>query len=328
MSDRDRSGDDPREELGELWGLLDALPRGRASSTLAATTVEMAATRIPPDARRTAGRWAGPAVVVAGALTVGLLVGFATAPNPDAAVLADLPVIEHLDLLAEAGSVEFLAALAARMEEGQGPAARRLQRFRDPTLLRAEALDFEARLAALRGTLADGRAADGTLVERRERIAGLSDRDRTRIEKSVETFANLTAVDRRSYRELAAALVDPRQTRLQDAARAWHLFVAAMPAPLRPGYASMTTAARLEMLERPGPERPFERRGGPLRDGVRPERGPGPRGEPGPIPPGGRAEANRGEPPRPFRERGPLRTDGPPRGAPPAAPAETPAPPR
>ena len=112
----------PAEVLGGVWELLDELPPAAASRTLAATTVELAAAGTAARLRdgwrgriaRTFAGWRGPAVIVGLALVSGVLAGRLSQPGLDGRLLDDLPLVQHLDLLREAGSEKFLDAVAAR----------------------------------------------------------------------------------------------------------------------------------------------------------------------------------------------------------------------
>ncbi len=112
----------PAADLGPMWDVLDALPRTTASATLAATTVELAAvagvrgSRGPSGVRRHIVRWLGPAATVAAALFTGIVAGRFTAPDPDLRILEHLPLVQHFDLLREAGSTKFLEEMLLGLE--------------------------------------------------------------------------------------------------------------------------------------------------------------------------------------------------------------------
>ena len=130
-------------------------------------------------------------------------------------------------LLQEAGSVEFLEQFAGRMETGQGPSSRWFGLSRDPIALRAEAQDFTTELERLQSQRDAATFGSDFLARRRGRVASLGDTELAALEKSAATFESLAAVDRRTLARLATALADPAATSLHDAARLWHLIIAA-----------------------------------------------------------------------------------------------------
>jgi hypothetical protein len=311
MSDAARSdGSQPASDLGAVWDALDALPRATAPIDMAATTIDMAA--VTAARSPTAGTirefvssvasspgWLWPAVAVAASLVGGVVLGRLAAPDPDARVLEHLPVIRHLALLEEAGSVKFLQALAAR----RGPQPQRMP----PEMLRGEEEEFSAAIAALEKDHVVGTAAAPLLADRRMAIAVLDDDDRDAIERAAADFQALGRTRQRDLVAVAAALADPRRDELRSAARLWHLIVAASDPADRRNIVELDSESRLEWLERRSRFREWmgERRGGgpgaieggpALRGpGAAPGQGPdgrprwqGPRGE-------GRQQGPRGE---------------------------------
>ena len=135
----DAAATDPSLALGEVWELLDVLPAAAASPDMMATTIEMAAVPAGEMISRTgsgattarSGRpaeaaawppvrqWLPGAAIVLASLLAGIAVGRATVPTPETTILACLPVVQHLDLLREAGSVGFLEAVAKSVDESE-----------------------------------------------------------------------------------------------------------------------------------------------------------------------------------------------------------------
>lgn len=357
---------DPAADLAEVWGVLDSLPTATPARDMAATTVDLMAVKL--DARvapaAAAGRsawpwWLGPTATVVAALLAGVVLGRSTAPDP---VLENLPFIRHVELLQEAGSLRFLEQLAELMANERPIQPRWFRLARDPETVRSEAREYDAAIETLRQDFAAATAA-----ARRERLASIAPDRIDSLERSAETYFNLSPIDRRELESVARALTDPASDRLRDAARLWHVIIAATPPPMRRAIVEMRIDDRLEWLERPaGSEGRFDSRGGSRgrEDDRGGDRRPGPRrsepgefqsvppgerdripldrqppGRPGDPPPGGeRAGHPPGggrRPPRPI-EAGPPSSrsvpdvSGPdlPRAAPPAVPGETPAPPR
>jgi hypothetical protein len=326
VSDQQPAGD-PAAEFGDVWELLDALPRGTASPALAATPVDMAAVEVasggPPGTaagrRARIGRWAGPLAAVAAALLAGVVAGRVTAPDPDLAILEHLPLVKHLDLLREAGSTKFLEEmhrrryqLPVRLMVRQGPGARE-----------EEQRQFTAEIADLAAELRVDPAGD-PLPARREAVRALPVEERLELEKAVEQFMRMSATERRAVEAVARTLVDPAREDLREAAATWRQWLLSARPEDRPGVVARGTDKRLEWLDWYAAQaaRP-EGRGGD-----RPPRGPD--GRP-------RWPRPDGEPPRdgPGFEPPPRGPSGPPsfrpngrRPAPPEGPGETPTPPR
>jgi hypothetical protein len=318
MSDAARSrGSQPASDLGEVWEALDALPRAVAPIDMAATTIDMAAvTAERHPASRTirdavssvaaAPGWLWPAVAVAASLVGGAVLGRVAAPDPDARVLENLPVIRHLPLLAEAGSVKFLKALAARGD-------RQPQRM-PPEIMRGEQDEFDAAIADLRKDHVVGGAAATLISDRRKAIKVLDDDQRDAIERAVADFQAMGRTRQRDLVAVAAALADPQRDDLRSAARLWHLIVAASDPADRKNIVELDAESRLEWLERRSRIREWmgERRGG---GPAAIEGGPAPRGPGGPPSPGPAARPRRqGSPGERGAPQGPRGEGGGPQG--------------
>lgn len=274
----------PADALGGVWHLLDELPPAAASRTLAATTVELAAAGTAARPRggwrgwisdRMKGwftSWRGPAAVVGLALVAGLVAGRLSQPGLDGRLLDDLPLVQHLDLLREAGSERFLEAVAAR-DPGVPP---RLVIRAGPEAAARSARVWRAELDALTAALVDdGASPTERLQARRDRFATLSLDDRVELERSARDFDRLSANERQALAGVARALVDPTRPHLREAAVVWHQWLAAVRPEDREEIIGAGTDKRLEWIDwyarrpegfgRPGPG-PGPRPGPPDRD--------------------------------------------------------------
>jgi hypothetical protein len=343
----DADATDPSLALADVWDLLDVLPAAAASHDMMATTIEMAA--LPAGAMNsrtgngtwtggvaTTGRvgrsakaaawppvrqWLPAAALVLASLVAGIAVGRATAPTPEWAILASLPVVQHLDLLREAGSVGFLEAVA----KGGYPPPRRPPPAQSKANVREDAEEFDAAIAALRAA-GEVTANRETLAARREQVLQMSDTERRQLDRSADTFQRLRAADRSELVAVSQALADPGREQLLKAARVWHMWVQLRDPADRRDVIDLSGEDRLEWLDRWAriDSRPDSRPDG--RDGMRPfyERDWENRRRP--------PDFRRDDPPRapgPPRPRGPGPGMGPPfNDREPPPPAETRAPPR
>jgi len=125
IEERLRSDEALRDELARLeraWDMLSTLPRTEAKPSLAKTTVEMLALELEDDVAIRSKthhwrRWLGWGLAASTFFLAGLLgtvLAGALAPDPDAALLRDLPVVERLDSYHQARSIEFLRELRKR----------------------------------------------------------------------------------------------------------------------------------------------------------------------------------------------------------------------
>lgn len=243
MSDADRASRDdaaPAEALSDVWLLLDELPRGRASATLQATTIEMAAVQTAgPTAADTGGtRWLVPAAVVAAALVAGWIVGRATAPDPDRTLLEHLPLVRHLDIVREAGSVGFLEQVA-----GRGGPPLRLALRQGPEAARQEVADFSAAVESL------GRLLRADTAARRGVLAALPVEERAELERSLREFTALSGAERKTLAAVAAGLVDPARPELRTAALDWHRWLTVSRPEDRADIVASGTEKRLDWID-------------------------------------------------------------------------------
>ena len=258
----------PAAALGGVWELLDELPPANASRTLAATTVELAAAGTGARSRqgwrgwleRGLTGWRGPAVIVGLALVSGLVVGRLMQPGLDGRLLDDLPLVQHLDLLREAGSEKFLEAVAAR-DPGVPP---RLVIRAGPEAAARAATAWRAELDSLASALAHDRDPPvERLQARRDQLAALPIEDKVELERAARTFGRLSANERQAVAAVARALVDPTRPQLREAAVVWHQWLAAVRPEDRAEIIDAGTDKRLEWIDwyarrpegfgRPGP---------------------------------------------------------------------------
>lgn len=273
MSDRSLeppASDTPEDLLGPAWDLLDALPRAAAPASMTATTVEMAAAR-PRPAQVSWRNWIAPVAVVAAAFVVGVATGRGTVTDADQFVFDYLPVFEHYDVVREAGSVEFLMALARK---NYPPPRRPFARNGDAAPPSYGALD--AAVAAF-ATEPFGAGAGGE-AERRTALSRRTADERRRLADAAGAFQRLSSTERRDLVQLARALggrdgAGPDRDELLAAARLWHQWLATRDPADRKAVIDLDTAERLEWLDyalaRPGSgprfngRPPFEPRRGP-----------------------------------------------------------------
>ncbi len=268
--------DDPAADpLDDIRLLLDGLAPSSAPSSLASTTIEMAAVsasgrsapRTKPSRRLRSRSWWGPVGCVLGALVIGLVVGRATTTDPDERILEYLPVVEHLGVLQEAGSVTFLKSVAER----DYPPPRRFPFGRPPEERSAEAgtrpdapqippeeEDDWPQLNETLDALQEGpfgpETPAGELDARRERVEELDAESRRRLSDAAKTFQELSLARRHDLIELARALGegDPEGDldAIVGAARSWHRWLGWRDPADRHSIVALESNERLEWLDR------------------------------------------------------------------------------
>jgi hypothetical protein len=270
--------DDPASALGDIWEALDALPRSTLSSAATATTIEMVAisahNRSALAARPTPQAWVAALVAVVSGFLIGTAAGRATLTAPGGRVPpSQWPFVAYLDLLQEAGSVEFLHEVDRRGY----PLPRLFPMLQQP--IRGDTTFDEAIQGLRASALAVGKTPETT---RRSGSESLSTDQQLEIEQRLKDLAKLDGVERRQLGDLARALANPENEHLVEAARLWHAWVASRDPAERRAIVSLSSDERLEWLDRYSqlqsrlPQRPLNDRE------WSPRRGSPPRGE---IPP-------------------------------------------
>jgi len=307
----------PAEALGAAWDLLDVLPAAAAPATMTSTTVEMVAASARGRGRDAYAGWLVPFATVVAAFLVGMLAGRTTMSDAERAMLDNLPLIEHLDVVREAGSVEFLSQVARRNypPPRRPPFGRPGEGGGDTNPPPYQALD-EA-VAALAAAPLGGDS--GSAAVRRESLEARPEEERRRLIDAAAEFGRLPSTRRRELVQVARALggrdgTGPDRDELLAAARLWHQWLATRDPAERKGVIELETAERLEWLDRYASPRPG--RGGPFREGqfrnFPPPGERGPDGRPLDGPPPDRPRFNDRPPPEPPR-RSPPPGEMPPR---------------
>lgn len=267
------SDTDVADPLDDIRVLLDPLAPSSAPKTLTSTTIEMAAvsSAARPGVRTRAARrpsrssWV-PAGCVLAALLIGLGIGWATTSDPDERILEYLPVVEHLGVLQEAGSVAFLRSVAER----DYPPPRRFPFGRPPEdregggrprtddSAAAPADEGWPQLNETLEALQEGPFGPETpgneVAARREHVEDLDDDARRRLADAARAFQELPFSRRHDIIELARALgegdPDGELQSLLAAARSWHQWLAWRDPADRHAVVALDATDRLEWLDR------------------------------------------------------------------------------
>lgn len=263
---RDDAGDDAApppdgDVLSEVRGFLDVLDVTRAAPGLLSTTIEMAA--VPPGAAPGAGAarvrlhaWWWATAAVASGLVAGIVAGRATGPDPDEPVLQYLPVVEHLDVLQEAGSTAFLEEISKRgiAEPRRFPFPRPQDDAADGEAGGEEGWpEFDDAVGALRYVTFGPETPGGEIASRRDRIEEMDDDELRHVADRVTAYRLMPREARHDLIELARALGESDEEsldRLVAAARVWHRWVDWSDPADRQAVVALDRDDRLEWLER------------------------------------------------------------------------------
>ena len=317
---------EPADALAGVWDLLDALPRSAGLSSMTSTTIDMVAARVKEEPRASESvlkwwrlKWIVSAAIVIGGLVLGVVAGRATMPESDTRALEYLPLVQHFDLLKEAGSIQFLEDVA----KGHYPPPRRFPLARhnrpddspdgSPSEKNANGYrQLDAARAALQSQPFGSKTTAQALAQRREAVISLSDADRESLADAVDAFQKLSLTRRRDMIALAGAIGDWRTDRFQSesllaAARLWHQWVESRDPAERKAVIDLDGAERLEWLDHYArangqPPREWDRNRKPRRppryDGPGGSGGSGgpPRPDPPPFRPGGQGRPHQNRP--------------------------------
>jgi hypothetical protein len=156
---RDTRVRDRLRELSGSWDLLDALPRATLDDKFARTTVEMVSLAASEDlaseqlraVARKRRRWMLGAICTLAAAMIGFAAFMFAFPDPNADLLAELPLVENLDAYDAVDSVDFIRQLNAAGVFGDEAVELPVQTEAEPSAGAVGALDddLDARRARL-----------------------------------------------------------------------------------------------------------------------------------------------------------------------------------
>jgi hypothetical protein len=217
------SDEDYRQQLQGIeraWTALDELPMATVDDRFSRTTLTLivedaakeleARTRAIPIARRR--RWLAMTFGAAAAAGLGFAVFRLAWPNPNETLLADLPVIDNVDIYSQFQDIDFLRRLHAALGD-------------DLEELSGDARELETR----RDHLAVIATADGG----REWLASMSDEERANLRAKLNRYRDLNPAERARLRTLhdhVAAADDAEQ--LQRTMLAYQQWLSGLP-PVR-----------------------------------------------------------------------------------------------
>ena len=240
---RDESYRAQLQNLDRAWRLLDGLPRASVDEKFTKTTLEMVALSATEDAeaalrglpaRQRRVRLTG-LISMAAALLVGFAIGHQVWPDPNQKLLADLPVLENLDLYYQVDDVEFLRLLDREhvFEDSEG----------EPSSSADTAPKPAPESAA-------GDLASGDPAARRARVEGLDAGKQQDLLRKFERFEALSPAEQQRLRELQAQITaDPNSQKLLLVLERYHEWLKTITTPQRAKLAELPAKQRVDQIE-------------------------------------------------------------------------------
>jgi hypothetical protein len=239
---RDPKVRDRLRALSGSWDLLDALPRAMLDEKFARTTVQMVSLAASEDLageqvraqahkRR---RWMVGAICALAAAMVGFAAFMFAFPDPNAELLADLPLVENLDAYDSVESVDFVRKLYSAGVFGD------------------ESGDLPVESAE--ATLPAAGASDELLDSRRERLMAMDTTEKQELRRKYDRLLAFPDEKKERLHEFDAALrSDPDADRLLETLRQYHSWLL-MHSPLERNKLQKMPAeerlARIRQLKR------------------------------------------------------------------------------
>jgi hypothetical protein len=245
---RDESYRTQLQNLDRTWRLLDGLPRASVDEKFTKTTLEMVALSATEDAeaalrglpaRQRRQRLTG-LISMAAALLVGFAIGHQVWPDPNQKLLADLPVLENLDLYYQVDDIEFLRLLDREhvFEESEGDSSSPAEAAPKPAAEPAS------------GNVPSGDLAGSDSASRRARIEGLDAGKQQDLLRKFERFEALSPAEQQRLRDLQAQITaDPNSQKLLLVLERYHEWLKTITTPQRAKLAELPAKQRVDQIE-------------------------------------------------------------------------------
>lgn len=215
------SDEDYRQQLQGIeraWTALDELPMATVDDRFSRTTLTMVVedaareletrTRAIPIARRR--RWLAMTFGAAAAAALGFVVFRMAWPNPNEALLADLPVIDNVDIYSQFQDIDFLRRLHKTLGSGLEE-------------LSGDVREVESRL--------DHLDAIATAKGGKEWLAGMSDEERANLRAKLNRYHDLNAAEQQRIHTLHDAVTAADDSaQLQRTMVAYQQWLSGLPA--------------------------------------------------------------------------------------------------